>query len=55
MSIVVPTSTHTVSIVWLVGPLVAKKCHTLQENLKLIHHIHWACIVDTKIKLITKM
>ena len=35
------------SVYWLVG---CKKCHALKKNLKIILHIHWASIVDTKIK-----
>ena len=35
--------------------LVSRKCHALKKNLKIILHIHWASIVDTKIKLFTKI
>ena len=35
--------------------LVAKKCRALKKYLKIILHIHWATIVDTKNKLFAKM
>ena len=37
----------------LVGWL--QKNVTLKKNFKLILHIHWASIVDTKIELLTEM